>query len=71
MPHQRDRVPVVHAQAGLRRTYHKMSPKHSHRYVREVVGRQNIREMDTLAQMAFIAKGLDHKVLHYRDLIAD
>ena len=52
-------------------TYHKMSPKHMSRYVREFAGRQNIRELDTLAQMGFIAKGLDGKLLHYRDLIAD
>ncbi len=52
-------------------TYHKMSPKHLDRYVREFAGRQNIREFDTLTQMAIIAKGLDHTILHYRDLIAD
>ena len=51
-------------------TYHKMSPKHMSRYVREFAGRQNIRDLDTLAQMSFIAKGLDGKLLHYRDLIA-
>lgn len=52
-------------------TYHKMSPKHLDRYIREFAGRQNIREFDTLTQMALVAKGLDQNVLHYRDLIAD
>ena len=51
-------------------TYHKMSPKHLHRYVGEFAGRQNIRELGTLKQMSIIAKGLDGKLLHYRDLIA-
>ena len=51
--------------------YHKMSPKHLSRYVREFAGRQNVREFDTLTQMAIIAKGLDGKLLHYRDLTAD
>ena len=51
--------------------YHKMSAKHAHRYINEFAGRQNLREFDTLTQMAMIAKGLDHTVLHYRDLIAD
>lgn len=52
-------------------TYHKMSPKHLDRYVREFAGRQNVREMDTLAQMGVLARGMDGKVLHYRDLTAD
>jgi len=52
-------------------TFHHFSPKHTHRYIREFAGRQNIREMDTLAQMSFLARGLDGKVLHYRDLISD
>ncbi len=52
-------------------TYHQMSAKHVHRYVREFAGRQNLREFDTLTQMGLLAKGLDGKLLHYRDLIAD
>ena len=44
-------------------TYHKMSPKHMLRYVREFAGRQNIREFDTLAQMSLIVQGLDGKRL--------
>ena len=52
-------------------TYHKMSPKHMGRYVAKFAGRQNLREFDTVTQMAIIAKGLDGKLLHYRNLIAD
>ena len=52
-------------------TYHKMSPKHLSRYVREFAGRQNIRELDTLAQMSFVVQGMDGNLLPYRDLIAD
>ena len=51
-------------------TYHRMSAKHTHRYVREFAGRQNIRELDTIDQMARIARGLDGKRLRYRDLVA-
>lgn len=48
-----------------------MSPKHLDRYVREFAGRQNIREYDTLARMGFVVRGMDGKLLHYRDLTAD
>ena len=52
-------------------TYHKMSFKHLHRYVNEFAGRQNIREFGTLKQMALLVRGMDGKVLHYKDLIAE
>lgn len=51
--------------------YHKMSPKHLDRYVRVFAGRQNVREMDTLAHMSALAQGMDGNILHYRELIAD
>ena len=51
--------------------YHKLSPKHLQRYVSQFAGRHNIREFDTLAQMAVITEGLAGKRLKYRDLIAD
>ena len=51
-------------------TFHRMSPKHLHRYVDEFVGRHNIRSLDTIDQMASVAKGMDGKMLRYKDLIA-
>lgn len=52
-------------------TFRKMSPKHLQRYVSEFAGNHNIREQDTLAQMAGMALGLAGKRLKYRHLIAD
>ena len=46
-----------------------MSAKHLQKYVNEFSGRHNIRSLDTLDQMAVIAKGLDGKRLRYQDLI--
>ena len=51
-------------------TYHQMSPKHLHRYVNEFDGRHNARPLDTIDQMASIAKGMDKKRLRYVDLTA-
>ena len=55
---------------GYYGTYHKMSPAHLNRYVREFTGRHNHREDDTLDQMAAVVRGMDGKRLPYRDLIA-
>ena len=51
-------------------TYHKMSPKHLQRYVNEFAGRHNIREQDTIKQMANVVASSVGKRLMYRDLIA-
>ncbi len=51
--------------------YHKLSPKHLDRYVREFAGRHNVRGLDTMDQMATVAVGLVGKRLMYRQLIAD
>ncbi len=51
-------------------TFHKMSAKHLQRYVNEFAGRHNIRQLDTLSQMAFIAQRQMEKRLKYQDLIA-
>ncbi len=51
-------------------TYHKFSPKHLQRYVREFSGRHNIREADTLEQMGSVVLGLVGKRLRYCQLIA-
>lgn len=50
--------------------YHRLSPKHLQAYVNEFAGRQNIREMDTLAQMQHVVAAMVGKRLLYRDLTA-
>ena len=52
-------------------TFHKLSPKHLDRYVQEFAGRQNMREKDTIDQMADVASGTVGKQLTYEKLIAD
>lgn len=51
--------------------YHKLSPKHLQRYVNQFAGRHNIREFDTLEQMALVTEGLAGKRLTYDALVAD
>ena len=55
---------------GYHGTYHNMSVKHLQRYVNEFAGRHNLRGIDTIDQMAAIAKGFDKKRLRYQDLTA-
>lgn len=55
---------------GYHGTFHKMSTKHSHRYVNEFAGRHNIREADAIEQMAFLAQGVVGKRLPYKELVA-
>ena len=43
---------------GYHGTYHHMSEKHLNRYIQEFAGRYNIRKLDTLDQMSFIAKSM-------------
>ena len=51
-------------------TFHKLSPKHLDRYVQEFAGRHNVREQDTIDQMAAVTDGMEGKRLTYPDLIA-
>ena len=51
-------------------TFHKISKKHLHRYVNEFAGRHNLRDLDTIHQMAAVVRGMDQKRLMYKDLIA-
>ena len=53
---------------GYYGTYHKMSPWHVFRYVNEFAGRHNIRSLDTIEQMQFVARSMEGKRLRYRDL---
>ena len=52
-------------------TFHKISPKHLHRYINEFAGKHNVRELDTMAQMAEVARRMAGRRLTYRRLIAD
>ena len=54
---------------GYYGTYHRMSVKHLQRYVNEFAGRHNIRNLDTIDQMAVMVKRMDGKRLRYRDLV--
>ncbi len=51
--------------------FHKISPKHQHRYVAEFAVRHNVRDCDTIAQMVALAGGMAGKRLTYKALIAD
>ena len=50
--------------------YHKISPKHLHRYVADFAGKHGIRSLDTIDQMAHMAQGMVGKRLPYAKLIA-
>ncbi|MDE2664556.1 MAG: IS1595 family transposase [Acidobacteriota bacterium] len=53
---------------GYYGTYHKMSPRHVGRYIREFEGRHNVRGLDTIEQMRIVARRLEGRRLRYRDL---
>ena len=52
-------------------TFHKLSPKHLNRYVQEFAGKQNTRDLGTVAQMRDTVARLVGRNLLYRTLIAD
>ena len=52
-------------------TFHKMSPKHLDRYIRQFAGKHNFRELDTLDIMRHVVAGLIGRRLMYLKLIAD
>ena len=49
-------------------TYHTISKKHLHRYVKEFVVRHNTREKDTIDQMQIIVGGMIGRRIMYKDL---
>ena len=61
--------PSFHQQHSTR-SYQRMGKKHLERYVTEFAGRHNVRELDTIDQMAFLAKGMVGKKLPYKELVS-
>ena len=55
---------------GCQGTFHHISAKHLHRYVAEFAGRHNVRESDTVDQMASVVSDMIGKRLMYRGLMA-
>ena len=51
-------------------TFHRLSPKHLHRYLDEFVGRHNMRELGTPKQMGLVVQMMAGKRLRYKDLVA-
>ncbi len=51
-------------------TFHRLSPRHLHRYVGEFVSRHNLSELDTLKQMGAIVRLMDGHRLRYKDLVS-
>ena len=51
-------------------TYHQPSKKHLNPYVTQFAGKHNLRDYDTIDQIAMVVEGMVGKRLKYKDLIA-
>ena len=51
--------------------FHKISPKHLHRYVAEFAGRDNVRPLDTIDKKKQLAADMQDRRRTYQALIAD
>ena len=49
--------------------YHKMSPKHLNRYVKNFEGLHNIRDLDSVEQMGGVVAGMEGKRQKSKTLI--
>lgn len=54
---------------GYYGTHHFMSAKHLTKYINEFAGRHNVRKLDTIEQLASVAKSMIGKQLRYKDLV--
>lgn len=54
---------------GFCGTYHKLSAKLPHRYISEFTGRHKIHDLDKIQQMAFVASGMDGRVMRSQALV--
>ena len=52
-------------------TFHRLSPKHLDRYVKQFAGKHNLRQLSTLDQMGLVVRSLVGKHLSWKTLIAD
>ena len=50
-------------------TFHHVSPKHLHRYANQFAGKNNIRNLDSLARMEWVISHMVGERLTYRELV--
>jgi len=60
-------VALKHVYRGM---YHHLSKKYLTRYVTQFAGKHNLRDHDTIDQMAVVVQGMIGKRLRYKDLVA-